>query len=101
MKQLTPVLATALFAATLTAQAADVARTASTAPAKATSAPTAKPVNNNKPGGATPATGGSNSGSKVGSVGDGSNTGTQVKPKVPKCPDPNETACAAAKVKVQ
>lgn len=98
MKQLTPVLATALLAATLTAQAADVARTAtaSTPPVKATSSPTAKPANN-KPGGATPAAGGSNSGS----VTDGSNTGTQVKPKVPKCPDPNETACAAAKVKVK
>jgi len=103
MKQLTPVratvFATALLAATLTAQAADVARTAtaSTPPAKATSSPTAKPANNNKPGGATPAAGGSNSGS----VTDGSNTGTQVKPKVPKCPDPNETACAAAKVQVK
>lgn len=91
MKQLTPMFAAALFCAALAAQAADVARTAAAPQAKATSSPTAKVAN--KPGGGTPVAGGSNSGS----VTDGSNTGTQVKPKVPKCPDPNETACAAVK----
>jgi hypothetical protein len=91
MKHLTPLFAMALLGAALTAQAAEVAPAAAAPQAKATSSPTAKPAN--KPGGATPVAGGSNSGG----VTDGSNTGTQVKPKIPKCPDPNETACAAVK----
>lgn len=88
MKLLDSMLATAFVAAALTTQTADAA------PAKAASAPTVKGAT--LPGGAAPVAGGSGGGIAT----DGSNTGTQPKPKLPKCPDPANTACPAVKTPI-
>lgn len=97
MKLLDTLSLAALLGTALAAQAAGVAPTtgATGTAAKAASAPAVKPVG--QPGGGTPAAGGGGGGS----ITDGSNTGTQVKPKLPKCPDPNIAACAAVKAPVK
>jgi hypothetical protein len=80
--------------AALTAQAADVAPAAKPAPTQAASAPAAKTTS--KPAGTAPMAGGNGGGLSS----DGSNLGTQVGPKKPKCPDPLNTACPAVKTPV-
>ena len=90
MKHHTPFFTATLLAAALSAHAADMAP-ATSPQAKPANSPPAQPAN--KPGGNTPKTSSSGSG-----LSDGSNTGTQVKPKIPKCPDPTDTACKAVQV---
>lgn len=83
-----PLIWTVLICGAGVAHAAEVAPAAS--PAKATSAPAAKVVT--KPG-AAPAAGGNGGGLSSNS----GNTGAQIGPKKPKCPDPNSTVCPAEK----
>lgn len=82
----------AWLCSTLIAQAADVAPAAAPAkPATPASGPAVK-AQGSQPGGA-PAAGGSGGGVSS----NGSNTGVQVGPKKPKCPDPTGS-CPAEKV---
>ncbi|KQV53475.1 hypothetical protein ASC95_12135 [Pelomonas sp. Root1217] len=95
MKLLELILATACLGAALAAHAADAAPATGTPAAKAASSPAVKAAT--PPGGAAPVAGGSGGGAAT----NGSNTGTQVKPKLPKCPDPANTACPAVKAPVK
>lgn len=88
-----------LFCAALlgvsTIHAAEVAPSASGS--KAASSPAVTPVANQPATGAAPVAGGNGGGLSS----NGSNLGTQVGPKKPKCPDPLNTACPAVKAPVK
>jgi len=95
MKHSLSLLCAALLCGAPQARAADVAPATGTTTAKAASGPTAKVVTH-KPG-AAPAAGGDGGGLSSNS----GNTGVQIGPKKPKCPDPTNTACPAVKAPVK
>ncbi|MEO6281287.1 hypothetical protein [Roseateles sp.] len=92
MTRPSPLLVTALLSAALAVHAADMAPTASPQ-AKASGTPTAQAAAKPKPKHAMPVAGGGGGGAAT----DGSNTGTQVKPKLPKCPQDGAALCPKVK----